>query len=159
MTKSRTNLMTTEGKKQLEEELKALQGAGAIELEESLVAAQQAFEKTGDDSDLSIARDRKNFATYRIQVLIQKCSEAEVIPDSKISTNTVEFGSKAILENQKRESMTLKIVGVDEANIRKDKISIESPLAGRLLGKKVGDQVELNGETGPVTYRIVEITL
>jgi len=151
--------MTTEGKAELEEELKRLTEVTREELKTSLFEAIKIYEKTGDDSDMAIAKDRQSFNEFRIQELSDKLSRAEGISSQSVSLSEVQFGSKVTLETVKREGLVLKIVGIDEANIRKDKISIDSPAARALLGKRVGDLVQLNTPNGKMEYTIIELSV
>ena len=144
--------------KQLEVELKVLTGKVTKDLKKKLKEAVRVFKDTGEDSELSMIKDRQSFNDNRIVEINEKICNAKVVLKKSYSTTEIQFGSKVFLESDKHESLILKIVGIDEANIRLNKISIDSPLAHVLLGKKIGDPVELRGPNGKVNYTVVKLT-
>jgi transcription elongation factor GreA len=149
--------MTVEGKRLLEEELKHL-----TQVERpKIIAAIEHARSLGDlseNADYSAAKERQGFIEGRIQEINGKIARAQVIDPSTIQTDKVVFGATVQLEEQESGNpITYKIVGQDEADIKKNKISITSPLARSLIGKKEGDEVEVNAPKGKINYSVVKI--
>ncbi|MDR1561179.1 MAG: GreA/GreB family elongation factor, partial [Holosporaceae bacterium] len=94
----------------------------------------------------------------RILELESKLSRAEVIDITKLKGTDVKFGATVtIYDESSNEEITYKIVGIDEADIKKKLLSIESPLAKALIGKETGDEVKLRTLSGEKQYEIVKI--
>ena len=94
----------------------------------------------------------------RIADLEDKLSRAEVIDVSKLSGNTVKFGATVRVVDEDTESeRTYQIVGENEADVKSGKVSITSPIARAMIGKKVGDTVEVNTPGGGKSYEILKI--
>ena len=93
-----------------------------------------------------------------IQEINSKFARAEVIDTENTKSDKVVFGAIVTIEDQDAgTTATYKIVGVDEADLKKQKIGITSPLARALIGKKEGDEVEVNAPKGKMTYIITGI--
>jgi transcription elongation factor GreA len=149
--------MTAEGKRLLEEEVKHL-----TQVERPIiVAAIEHARSMGDlseNADYSAAKERQGFIEGRIQEINAKFARAQVIDPTTIKSDKIVFGATVVLsEEESGNNITYKIVGVDEADIKKNKISITSPLARSLIGKKEGDEVEVNAPKGKINYSVVEI--
>jgi transcription elongation factor GreA len=149
--------MTLEGKKLLDDELKNL-----ITVERpKIVAAIEHARSLGDlseNADYSAAKERQGFIEGRIQEINAKIARAQIIDPTTISTDKIVFGATVVLEEQESgQRISYKIVGVDEADIKKNKISITSPVARSLIGKKEGDDVEVNAPKGKVVYSVIEV--
>jgi transcription elongation factor GreA len=149
--------MTVEGKRLLEEELKHL-----TQVERpKIIAAIEHARSLGDlseNADYSAAKERQGFIEGRIQEINGKIARAQVIDPSTLQSDKVVFGATVELEEEESGNpITYKIVGQDEADIKKNKISITSPLARSLIGKKEGDEVEVNAPKGKINYSVVKI--
>lgn len=149
--------MTLEGKRLIDEELKHL-----IQVERpKVIAAIEYGRSLGDlseNADYSAAKERQGFIEGRIQEINSKLARAEVIDTENTKSDKVVFGAIVTIEDQDAgTTATYKIVGVDEADLKKQKIGISSPLARALIGKKSGDEVEVNAPKGKMTYVISSI--
>lgn len=149
--------MTLEGKRLLEEEMKHL-----LHVERpNVIAAIEFARSLGDlseNADYSAAKERQGFIEGRIQEINSKFARAEVIDTENTKSDKVVFGAIVTIEDQDAgTTATYKIVGVDEADLKKQKIGITSPLARALIGKKEGDEVEVNAPKGKMTYIITGI--
>ncbi len=148
--------MTLEGKRLLEDELKNL-----TQVERpKIVAAIEHARSLGDlseNADYSAAKERQGFIEGRVQEINSKIARAQVIDTANIKSDKIVFGATVVMEEESGNRATYKIVGVDEADIKKNKIGITSPLARALIGKKEGDEVEVNAPKGRINYSIVEI--
>ena len=149
--------MTIHGKRLLEEELRHLK---TVE-RPSVIKAIEEARSNGDlseNADYAAAKERQGFVEGRIQEINAKLSMAQVIDPATIRTDKIVFGATVLLSDQNSgKEISYKIVGVDESDIKANKISISSPLARALIGKKTGDEVTVNAPRGAVLYDVVEI--
>ena len=129
-------------------------------------AASAAIAEARDKGDLSenseydAAKEAQAHLEDKINKLKLAISEAKVIDTSRLSTDTVQILSKVEMTNlTTKAKMTYTIVSENEANLREGKISIMTPIAQGLLGKKVGDEVEIKIPRGTITLRIESITI
>ena len=149
--------MTLEGKRLLEEELKNL-----IQVERPKVIAAIEFARSlgdlSENADYSAAKEKQSFVEGRIQEINGKFANSQVIDTAGFKSEKIVFGATVSLEDQDSgASLSYKIVGVDEADIKKNKIGITSPLARSLIGKKEGDEVEVIAPKGKLTYIVISI--
>ena len=94
----------------------------------------------------------------RIAELEDKLSRAEVIDISKLSGGTIMFGATVTLvDEDTEEEKTYQIVGENEADVKSGRVSITSPTARALIGKKVGDSVEVNTPGGGKSYEVLKV--
>ena len=149
--------MTIEGKRLLEEELKNLM----MVVRPQVIAAIEFARSLGDlseNADYSAAKEKQSFVEGRIQEINGKFARQQVIDTTGMKSDKVVFGATVSLEDQDTgNAITYKIVGVDEADIKKNKIGISSPLARSLIGKKQGDEVEVHAPKGKLSFSIVSI--
>lgn len=148
--------MTLEGKRLLEEEHKYL-----TQVERpKIVAAIEHARSLGDlseNADYSAAKERQGFIEGRIQEINAKMARAQVIDPKEIKSDKIAFGATVDLEDENGGQITYQIVGQDEADIKKNKISVLSPIARSMVGKRTGDEVEVNAPKGKVTYVVIQI--
>ncbi len=150
--------MTLEGKKALDEELKRL-----LTVERpAVVKAIEIARGHGDlseNADYSAAKERQGFIEGRIQEINGKLARAQIIDPKTIKSDKVLFGATVELEEQESgKDVRYKIVGIDEADIKVNKISVNSPLARALIGKKSGDEVTFQAPKGTVKYDIINVS-
>lgn len=149
--------ITLEGYEALEKELKNLKSVERP----AIIAAISEARAHGDlseNAEYHAAREKQSFIEGRILELEDKLSRAEKIDVAKLSGNTVKFGATVLLEDEDSgDEVKYQIVGADEANIDKGRISIVSPLARALIGKSVGDSVEVNTPRGSKSYEIMKV--
>ena len=111
-----------------------------------------------ENAEYHAARERQSFIEGRLAELEDKISRAEVIDVSKLSGRQVKFGATVTLVDEDTdEKAAYQIVGQDEADIKTKRLSITSPLARALIGKKVGDTVEVSTPGGCKSYEIVKV--
>ena len=149
--------MTAEGHSALDAELRRLKS-------EERPAVIQAISEARDHGDLSenaeyhAAKERQAWIEGRVAELEDKLARAEIIDVSKLSGKTVKFGATVTLvDEDSDEESVYKIVGEDEADVKSGKISITSPIARALIGKEVGDTVEVAAPGGARGYEILKI--
>lgn len=146
--------MTMEGKLKLEAELKQL-----ITVERpSVIKAIEEARSNGDlseNADYDAAKERQGFIESRIADLQTKIANAEIVNPATLKSDKIIFGAHVeLLDLETEEKKTYQIVGEDEADAKEGRISIFSPLARSLIGKKSGDIVELKT---PKTDRELEV--
>lgn len=149
--------MTVLGKRMLDEELKRLMSVERP----SVIKAIEIARGHGDlseNADYSAAKERQSFIEGRIQEINGKLATAQVIDISTIKTDKIVFGATVKLEDQESgNKLTYSIVGADESDVKINKISINSPIARALIGKKAGDEVVVNAPKGSIHYDVIEV--
>ncbi|MDR0581207.1 MAG: transcription elongation factor GreA [Holosporaceae bacterium] len=149
--------MTPEGFKILEEELKKLKFVERPAVVAAIVAAR-ALGDLSENAEYHSAKDKQGFIEGRIRELESKLSRAEVIDVKKLEGTSVKFGATVtIFDETAEKEIAYRIVGVDEADIKKKLLSIEAPLARALIGRVVGDEVELATPSGKKKYEVIKI--
>ncbi len=149
--------MTAGGYARLQEELKRFK---TVERPAIIRALEQAREHgdLAENAEYTAARERQSFIEGRVAELEDKIRRAEVIDVSKLSGRVVKFGAKVRLADEDTgEETTYQIVGTDEADIKAGLLSVTSPLACALIGKRVGDTVEVVTPSGTKAYEIVRV--
>jgi transcription elongation factor GreA len=149
--------MTAPGLQRLNDELRQLKAS-----ERPAIIRQIAEARTHGDlsenAEYHAARERQSFIEGRIAELEEIVSSVEVIDPSALSGEHVMFGAHVWLVDEETEKeSTYQIVGVHEADIRGGRLSISSPLAKALIGKKVGDTVSVPAPGGDRSYEILGI--
>ncbi len=147
--------MTVKGKALLDAELRRL-------IHEERPAVIRAIEEARSHGDISenaeydAAKDRQSMIEGRIGEIQGKLSQAEVIDPSMIKSETVVFGATVYLIDLENDEKThYQIVGLDEADVKKSLISILSPMARALIGKRKGDNVVVQSPKGDREYEII----
>ncbi len=149
--------MTAPGLQRLEVELRQLK----VEERPAIIVAIAEARSHGDlseNAEYHAARERQSFIEGRIIELEEVVSAAEVIDPSTLSGDHVKFGAHVRLVDEETEKeASYQIVGVHEADIKHARLSISSPLAKALIGKKVGDTVSVPAPSGDRIYEILEV--
>ena len=149
--------MTAEGLADLEEELRHLRNTARPEVIRAIAQAREHGDLS-ENAEYHAARDRQSFIEGRVSELEDKISRAEVIDVSKPSGKTVKFGAKvSLIDEDTEKKLIYQIVGQDEADVKRGRIAITSPLARALIGKTVGDSVEVNTPKGEKAYEITRV--
>jgi transcription elongation factor GreA len=150
--------MTTIGHAALEAELKQLKTIERPEIIQAISVAREHGDLS-ENAEYHAAKEKQGFIEGRIQELESKLSLAQIIDVSQLSSETVTFGATVSIVNEDTdEESTYQIVGEDEANIKNGKISITAPMARALIGKEVGDVIEVNAPGGAKGYEIIGIS-
>ena len=149
--------MTVEGYNRLREELKRLKSVDRPAIIRAIAEARTHGDLS-ENAEYHAARDRQSFIEGRLIELEDKIARAEVIDISKLSGSAIKFGAKVTLADEETdEEQTFQIVGEDEADVRQGRLSVTSPLARALIGKKIGDAVEVATPRGAKSYEIVGV--
>jgi transcription elongation factor GreA len=149
--------MTAGGYARLLEEMKRLKAVDRPEVIKAIAEAREHGD-ISENAEYHAARERQGFIEGRLSELEDKISRAEVIDPSTLSGKDVKFGATVTLADEDTdEKTTYQIVGEDEADIKERRLSITSPLARALIGKKVGDSVEVSTPRGSKSYEITRV--
>jgi transcription elongation factor GreA len=149
--------MTTDGYNRLREELKQLKSVERPAIIRAIAEARTHGDLS-ENAEYHAARDRQSFIEGRVMELEDKIARAEVIDISKLSGSVVKFGAKVTLADEENdEEQTFRIVGEDEADVSRGRLSITSPLARALIGKGQGDSVEVATPRGNKSYEVVTV--
>ncbi len=149
--------LTLEGLQRLEAELRHLKTVERPSIIRQIAEAREHGD-ISENAEYHAARERQSFVEGRVAELEDKVSRAEVIDVSKLSGKTIKFGAKVTLSDEDSdEETTYQIVGAEEADIDKHRLSITSPLARALIGKQTGDSVEVMTPRGSKAYEIMKV--
>jgi transcription elongation factor GreA len=149
--------MTAQGLLRLEEELRTLKSQERPAIIRAISEARSHGDLS-ENAEYHAARERQSFIEGRIMELEEIVGAAEVIDPATLSGSNVKFGAHVTLVDEETEKeSSYQIVGVHEADIKASRLSISSPLAKALIGKKVGDTVSVPAPGGDRSYEILDI--
>ena len=146
--------MTAEGYTALDEELKRLK---TVERPEVIGAISEARSHgdLSENAEYHAAKDRQGWIEGRIAEIEDRLARAQVIDVSKLSGSQVKFGATVtVVDEDTEEEGRYQIVGEHEADVKQGRISLTSPLSRAMIGKEVGDVVEVNTPGGVKSYEI-----
>jgi len=149
--------MTAEGYQALDEELKRLK---TIE-RPSVIAAIAEARSHGDlseNAEYHAAKERQGWIEGQIADIEDRMARAQVIDVAKLSGSQVKFGATvSLVDEDTEEEARYQIVGEHEADVKRGKVSITSPIARAIIGKEMGDVVEVNTPGGTKAYEILKV--
>jgi len=149
--------MTAGGYKALEDEINQLKNVERHEIIKHIAEAR-AHGDLSENAEYHAAKERQAFIEGRVIELEDKLGRADVIDVSKLSGGTVKFGATiTLVDEDTDEERKYQIVGDHEADIKKGRISISSPIARALIGKAKGDSVEVAAPGGARSYEILKV--
>lgn len=155
----KVTFITQEGLNKLKKELEHL-----MNVERPAISKQigEAIEKgdISENAEYDAAKDAQGMLEAKIAQLRGKIANARIIDESKIDTSAVQILNKVTIKNKKNNAiMQYTIVSEHEADLKSGKISIETPIAKGLLGKKVGEVVDIQVPSGIIPFEIIDIAL
>ena len=156
---NKVSYVTKEGLKKLQKELERLQN---VERPKISKAIGEAIEKgdISENAEYDAAKEAQGMLEMRINKLKATIADAKIIDESKLKTDSVQILNKVELKNVKNGmKMTYTIVSESEANLKEGKISVNTPIAQGLLGKKVGDVAEITVPQGKIALEVVNISI
>jgi transcription elongation factor GreA len=139
--------LTRSGMAALKLELKRLKSVERPRVIEDISIAR-GHGDLSENADYAAAKERQSFIEGRIQELEDKISRADVVDVSKLSGDRVLFGATVELSDEDGNKSTYRIVGDIEADLKKGRIAVQSPIARALIGREVGDSVTVKGPKG-----------
>jgi transcription elongation factor GreA len=149
--------MTAGGHAALEAELKTLKSVERPAVIQAISVAREHGDLS-ENAEYHAAKEKQSFIEGRIMELEDKLSRADVIDLSKVKGEKVVFGATVTIIDVDTEAESVyQIVGEDEADISKGKVSNTSPMARALIGKTVGDEAEVAAPGGARAYEIAEV--
>jgi len=149
--------MTGNGFSKLKEELRWRQQGERPRIIEAISEARTHGDLS-ENAEYHAAKEAQSLNEGRVHELEDLIARAEVIDVSKLSGDKIKFGATVVLvDEDTEEERTYQIVGDQEADVRSGRISISSPIARALIGKEVGEAVEVNAPGGARGYEIVEV--
>jgi transcription elongation factor GreA len=149
--------MTAKGLMALDEELRHRQQVERPRIIQAISDARSLGDLS-ENAEYHAAKESQSMNEGRILELESLVSRAEVIDISKLSGNRVKFGATVkLVDEDTEEEKTYQIVGEPEADVRSGRVSITSPIARALIGKGVGDTVEVHTPGGGKSYEIVGV--
>lgn len=150
-------ILTPEGLAKLEAELLDLKTVKRKELSQRLKMAI-SYGDLKENSEYHSAKDDQAFMETRVLQIERMLKTAKVVDASSLTSDTVSIGSAVVLNDLEfKEKIEYQIVSPVEADVADNKISYESPLGKELIGKKVGDKVNVTAPMGVITYELLEI--
>ncbi|MEO9613391.1 MAG: transcription elongation factor GreA [Nitratireductor sp.] len=149
--------MTVPGFEALKEELRWRQQEERPRIIEAISEAR-AHGDLSENAEYHAAKEAQSLNEGRVGELEDMIARAEVIDVSKLSGDTVKFGATVeLVDEDTEETRTYQIVGDQEADVKSGRISISSPIARALIGKGVGEAIEVNAPGGARGYEIVKL--
>ncbi|MFI5164694.1 MAG: transcription elongation factor GreA [Bacteroidia bacterium] len=149
--------VTEEGLKKLKEELHQLKTQERPRISQQIAEARDKGDLS-ENAEYDAAKDAQGHLELKISKLETTVRNSKIVDRSKLDTSKVSILSKVKIKNTSNgKMMTYWIVPETEANFKEGKISVDSPIAKGLLGKKVGNKAEVQVPAGKITFEIIEI--
>ena len=145
--------MTETGFTRMQEELRRLKSIDRPAVIRAIAEAREHGDLS-ENAEYHAARERQSFIEGRVLELEDKIARAEVIDVKKLNGNGVKFGATVVLAD---EETKYQLVGEDEADIKQGLLSVTSPLGKALIGKALGESVEVTTPRGAKSYEIVKV--
>lgn len=150
--------MSEEGYNKLLADLKQLETVERPKIVAAIVEARDKGDLS-ENAEYDAAKEAQGLLEMKINKLKQVIADAKIIDESKLKTDSVQILNKVELKNVKNGmKMTYTIVSESEANLKEGKISVNTPIAQGLLGKKVGDVAEIKVPQGIINLEVVNIS-
>lgn len=151
------HILTYEGLQQLEKELHDLKVNKRREIAQKIKEAREQGDLS-ENAEYDAAKDEQRDIEARIDEIDRILRNVEVVVEDEVDLDVINIGCMVkILDMEYDEELEYKIVGSTEANSLRGRISNESPLGEALLGKKVGDTVDVESHAGTIQYKILDI--
>ena len=151
------HILTYAGLKQYEDELQNLKVVRRKEVAQKIKEAREQGDLS-ENAEYDAAKDEQRDIELRLEALEKLLKNAEVVVEEEIDVNKINIGCKVkLLDVEYDEEMEFYIVGSTEANSLQNKISNEAPVGRALIGKSVGDVVDVETQAGIIQYKVLEI--
>ena len=157
MAEAKKNIMTFEGLKKLENELEDLKVVKRKEVAQKIKEAREQGDLS-ENAEYDAAKDEQRDIELRIEELEKILKNAEVVDETEVDLEKINVGCLVkVYDEEFDEELVFKLVGSTEANSLEHKISNESPVGQALIGRKVGEKVEVETQAGIMVYKILDI--
>lgn len=151
--------MTEEGYKKLVDELNNMENIQRPAISKQIAEARDKGDLS-ENAEYDAAKEAQGMLEMKIAELKDIISSARMIDESRISTDDVQILTRVKIKNTKNNQiMTYQIVSESEANLKEGKLSVATPIAKGILGKKVGEKASINTPSGAMEFEILEISL
>ncbi len=149
--------MTAGGYRKLEEEIRHLKSVERPAVIQAIAEARTHGDLS-ENAEYHAAKERQGFIEGRMMELEDLISRAQVIDTTKLSGDQIKFGATVtVVDEDTEEKAKYQIVGDFEADVKKGRVSISSPIARALIGKEVGDTVDVSTPGGGRTHQIIQV--
>ena len=156
---TKISYITEEGLQKLKEELENLVGVERPAISKLIAEARDKGDLT-ENAEYEAAKEAQSMLEMKISKLKDAIANSRVIDGSKLDTERIQLLNKIKIRNTKNNStMEYTIVSDTEADLKKGKIAVSTPIARGLIGKKVGDRVEIKVPSGVIPFEIIEISI
>jgi len=156
---TKVSYITEQGLEKLKMELAQLEKVERPKISEQIAEARDKGDLS-ENAEYDAAKEAQGLLEMKISKLKNVLASSRIIDESKLDTSSVQILNKIKIKNKKNNAiMEYTIVSESEANLKEKKISIDTPIAKGLLGKKVGDIVEIEVPSGKIPFEIIEISL
>jgi transcription elongation factor GreA len=151
--------MTAEGYKKLVDELNELERVQRPAISKLIGEARDKGDLS-ENAEYDAAKEAQGMLEMKISLLKETVASARMIDESKINTKEVQILTRVKIKNTStNQIMSYMIVSESEANFKEGKLSVTTPIAKGLLGKKVGDKAEVQVPSGKIEFEVIEISL
>ena len=159
MAEAKKRLLTYAGLKALEDELETLKVVKRKEVAAKIKEAREQGDLS-ENAEYDAAKDAQGLLEAKIAQLQDIISNCRIIDESQIDTSKVQILNKVTIKNIKtKATMTYTLVSESEADFKAGKLSITTPIAKALIGKKLGDKVEVQVPAGLMEFEIMDISI
>ncbi len=156
---SKVSYVTEEGLKRLKEELVQMESVERPAISRQIAEARDKGDLS-ENAEYDAAKEAQGLLEMKIARLKETVATSRIIDESKLDTSKVQILNIVKLKNLKtKKVMTYQLVSESEADLKAGKIAITTPIAKGLLGKKMGDKVEIQVPSGLMTFEILDISL
>jgi transcription elongation factor GreA len=156
---AKVSYVTEQGLERLKKELEQLETVERPKISQQIAEARDKGDLS-ENAEYDAAKEAQGLLEMKISKLKDTIANSRILDQSKLDTSTVQILNKVKIKNKKNGAiMEYTIVSDSEANIKEGKMSINTPIAKGLLGKKVGDVTEVQVPNGIMEFEIVEISL
>jgi len=153
------NYMTAIGYKKLVEELNELESVQRPAISKLIAEARDKGDLS-ENAEYDAAKEAQGMLEMKISLLKETVATARMIDESKINTNEVQILTRVKIKNTSSgQIMTYMIVSESEANLKEGKLSVTTPIAKGLLGKKIGEKASVTVPSGVMEFEVIEISL
>jgi transcription elongation factor GreA len=155
---SKISYVTAEGMQRLKDELSQLMGVERPSISKQIAEARDKGDLS-ENAEYDAAKEAQGLLEMRIAKLRETIRTSRLIDESKLDNSKVQILSKVTIQNKKNSStMVYMIVSESEADFKAGKISIDTPIAKGLMGKVVGDIVDITVPSGTIPFEIIDIS-
>lgn len=155
---AKISYVTEEGLKKLQQDLEHLTGVERPKISQQIAEARDKGDLS-ENAEYDAAKEAQGLLELRISKLQETIINSRIIDESKLDSSSIQILSKVKIKNTKNNAvMEYMIVAESEADLKIGKISIDTPIAKGLMGKKIGDTVEIKVPAGIIPFEIIDIS-